>query len=147
MRSRSYIEYVGSGENSSPIYVKSVAGISRLVSGEVLIQPSHDRNWNTGFAPRYLTWVRVSKNGKNLLVFNYHYNQFVKGENRRGQLEVLKTQIKYAMSRYPYDAAVLVGDFNGNRREVLSQIGFNKIDTLPGINHVTGSSKVYSLRQ
>lgn len=148
MNKMGYGNYVGSRDNSSPIFWLN-SNFKRASSGEYLISSPANSKRDSKPAARYLTYVRLTQvhHRENVLVLNYHFNQF---ENKADQLKKLSVAISTLHRKYPSDDIFFSGDWNGQGDDLIAYLNKNKVISLAygdqnrGIEHVLISSKVAS---
>lgn len=134
MNKQGYTGFVGSSKNNSPIFWKK-SKYKVLSKKEVKIV-SVDKK-SKGPAARYLTYVRLEKDGKKISVFNYHFNQF---REQKEQIEKLKDQ--YGKLKVSGDSIIFTGDFNNHDYDVRNVTGLWRIDDSSTVDHVLGSYNV-----
>ncbi|HEY1085555.1 MAG TPA: endonuclease/exonuclease/phosphatase family protein [Candidatus Saccharimonadales bacterium] len=137
MTSRGYIGYVGSRDNSDPIFYKKDTFIYAS-KGEQLIVPKATSASAKGPAARYLTWLRLKKNGKNILVLNYHFNQYRMNDDQ----EISRLKEKITLIKRPGDHIIFTGDFNDRDYKVRNAIGLWKMDKAGSVNHILATYNV-----
>ncbi|HEY0965129.1 MAG TPA: endonuclease/exonuclease/phosphatase family protein [Candidatus Saccharimonadales bacterium] len=137
MESKGYASHVGSRDNSDPIFYKRSA-FTYASKGEQLIVPKATSADAKGPAARYLTWLRLKKNGENILALNYHFNQYRMADDR----EISRLREKLALIKRPGDHIIFTGDFNGRDYKVRNAIGLWKMDKADSVNHILATYNV-----
>lgn len=134
MTAKGYANYVGSATNNSPLYWKK-GTFNVLAKREVKIVGVDSKS--KGPAARFLTFVRLKKGGKNISVFNYHFNNFRSIDH---QLSQLRKHVNGLKGRG--DNVIMTGDFNNFDARVQKTLGLWRVDGSRTIDHVLASSNV-----
>lgn len=148
MTGMNYGYFVGSVDNTSPIFWKK-DNFTKLTTGETKI---YDISWGSGARPpatRYLSFVRLQQihHRKNVLVFNYHFNNDIGAAMDTRQANAIASRIKDIRSTYPNDDIFFTGDFNNRHSNVIYALGDKGIrlrlaDENGGVDHILKSSYV-----
>ena len=145
MQPMGYGYIVGSVDNSSPIFWKT-ENFLKLASGEVMIFDAATSQRADPPATRYLSYARLQQKNhkKNVLVLNYHFNQF---EQRDRQLSRLASSIRSLRTKYPSDDVFFTGDFNKAHTDIIAELNniglrLRVADGSSGIDHVLVSPGV-----
>lgn len=143
-----YGYFVGSVDNTSPIFWKK-SNFTKLTTGETKI---YDISWSTVKHPpatRYLSFVRLQQvnHRKNILVFNYHFNNDNGFSMDARQSSVIASKIQSIRATYPNDDIFFAGDFNNRHQNVMAALDERRVylrlaDNSGTVDHVLKSSKV-----
>ncbi|MDQ5963120.1 MAG: hypothetical protein QG629_202 [Patescibacteria group bacterium] len=137
MIKKGYKYYVGSKQNSGPIFFRA-SKFKVINKGEILLVAAQPRS-KSGPAARYLTWVRLSSEHGQILVLNYHLNQFREVNQQIAKLEkIIKNKPQ------PDEYVFLTGDFNERHGIIANKTELRLIDKATGIDHVLGSKNMRS---
>lgn len=135
MQSKGYGYHTGSAENGTPLFWK--AGTFTELSRKEVKLVARDPQATQGGSARFLTYVRLSKSGKNISVFNYHFNHY-----REKSAQLTKLRDYYRAFKHSGDNVIFVGDFNGYDLEIRNLTGLWRIDEYSGVDHIMASQDV-----
>jgi endonuclease/exonuclease/phosphatase family metal-dependent hydrolase len=134
MSAKGYSGYVGSATNTTPIFWKR--GTFRLLSAKEVRLVGVDKK-SKGASARFLTQVRLNKNGKNISVFNYHFNHYRSQTQQLNQIKKLYPSMKKAG-----DYVIFTGDFNNYDLKIRNLTGLWRSDNSPTVDHILVSSNI-----
>lgn len=137
MNSKGYASHVGSRDNSDPIFYKKSV-FTYVSKGEHLIVPKATSASAKGPAARYLTWLRLKKDTKNILVLNYHFNQYRMADDQ----EISRLKEKLLLTTRRGDHIVFTGDFNDRDYKIRNAIGLWKMDKADSVNHILATYNI-----
>lgn len=139
MKTMGYSFMTGSAYNSSPIFWKT-SDFKLIAKNEVLIFNSATSHLRDPPASRYLTTVRLQhkQTKKNVVVMNYHVNQW---EQVDSQLDKLTKTIGTIHKAFPTEDAIFTGDFNKKHGDIIARLNRADVrlrvaDGHGGIDHV-----------
>ncbi len=135
MKSKGYAYQLGSSENGSPLFWKT--GTFTVLARKEVKLVARDPNATQGGSARFLTYVRLSKGGKNISVFNYHFNHY-----REKSAQLTKLRDYYKAFKYAGDNVIFTGDFNGYDLEIRNLTGLWRVDQYSGVDHIMASQDV-----
>lgn len=144
MKPLGYSHYVGSVNNSTPIFWKD-DNFKAVAKGEVRLYDASTSKSTSPPASRYLTYVRLKQvhHNKRCLVLNYHFNQF---ESVSEQLKRIRQHVAGLIKNNPKDDVIFVGDFNKKHARVVKKLNgvitMSVADGYVGVDHVLVSDSV-----
>lgn len=148
MTAMDYGYFVGSVDNTTPIFWKK-GNFTKLTTGETKIYDISSGSGTRPPATRYLSFVRLQQihHRKNILVFNYHFNNQSGATIDDRQASVIASRIKAIRGAYPNDDIFFTGDFNNRHGKVMYALEERGVklrlaDSNGGVDHVLKSSAV-----